>query len=331
MIRRLLRLASGILLFLTIWFLWPRELDGYSLGRDGKSAVPDYSMTRAHYVSVKAGKLEAETFAKEAAFNITLHRMDAKNVVALLYNSADQRTIVTADFAAFLMDERELHLQDNVQALSADGFLMRGPEAVYSLNKRVLAASRPVEGETFLKEVQVWGDRAVAPIDENKVNLYGNARSLYHEPKHGPTRIRGDSAVLDRAAEKVTYFKHVKVEQEKVLGTSETADLFYSREDRGVHYMSMNGDVKIEQEGGRHTRSQVAEFFAPTDTIVLTGFPAVYDGDDAVTGDKITVFRATGVVEVIATNAAGAQQKGKPGAQRSAPPPLTKEDEELIP
>ncbi len=331
MISRSLRILSYVVLFFTIWFLWPRELDGYSLGRDGRTSVPDYGMTNAHYVSVKAGKLEAETFAKEAAFNMTTHKMEAKNVVAMLYNSSDQRTIVTAEHATFLMDERELRLRDNVNALSADGFLMRAPEAIYNMNKRLLTAPQPMSGETFLKEVQVWGDRAEAPIDENKVHLYGNARSLYSEPKHGATRIRGDSAVLDRIAENVTFHRHVKVEQDNVVGTSEAADLYYSNADHGVRYMSLTQDVQIIQDGGRRTRSQVAEFFAPTDTIVLTGFPAVYDGDDAVTGDKITMFRGTGVVEVIATNAAGAQQRGKGSQKSNKPPPLTKEDEELIP
>ena len=94
-----------------------------------------------------------------------------------------------------------------------------------------------------------------------------------------------------------------------LVGTGENADLYYSKVDKGVRYMSMSHDVRITQEGGRYTRSQLAEFFGPTDTIVLTGFPAVYDGDDAVTGDKITVYRATGVVEVMATNAAGTQQQ----------------------
>jgi LPS export ABC transporter protein LptC len=327
-VRRSLRLVSYGVFFLTVWFLWPRELDG-SNALVGKTAVPDYSMVNAHYVSVKAGHLEVETHAKEAAFNLATHRMDAKNVVSLIYNGSEQRTVVTADRATFLMDQRVLHLADHVQSLAPDGFLLTGPEATYNLGKRLLTASQPVEGVTFEKEVQVWGDRAEAALDENKVHLVGNARALYQEAKHGATRIRGDSCVLDRAQEKATFVKNVKVDQDKVTGVSETGDLYYSRRDKGIRYMSLNTDVKITQADGKYTRSQVAEFFAPTDSIVLTGFPAVYDGDDAVTGDKITVYRATGVVEVTATNAAGSQthEKGKKGMV----PTLNKEDEELIP
>ena len=94
----------------------------------------------------------------------------------------------------------------------------------------------------------------------------------------------------------------------------------------------LNGDVKIAQEDGKYTRSQVAEFFSPTDTIVLTGFPSVYDGDDAVAGDKITVYRTTGVVEVTATNAAGSEPRaGYKNKRGQTKPTLNKEDEELIP
>lgn len=327
--RRILRFLSSFILFFTVWFLWPRDLDGYSLGRDGKATVPDYAMANARYVSVREGKVEVETHAKEASFNLFTHTMDAKNVVTFLYNSKDERSIITGDYATFLMNERELHLRENVQSLSSDGFLMRAPEAIYYLNKRLVMAPKPVEGETFEREVLVWGDRAEAPLDQQKIHLYGNARSQFTEKKRGLTKIRGDSALMERSEDKITFFQNVKVEQDQTVGTSESADLYYSSADKALRYMSMNSDVVIREEKGRYTRSQVAEFFGPTDTIVLTGFPAVYDGDDAVTGDKITVYRATGVVEVMATNAAGGQPD--PAREKKGPAPLTKEDEELIP
>src|SRR5205085_822239 len=106
---RLLRALTYAALFFTFWFLWPRELDGTGSGL-ARTAVPDYAMTNAHYVSVKAGRLELETHAKEAAFNLTTHRMNAKSVVTFIYNSGDERTIVTADRAEFRMDERVLQL-----------------------------------------------------------------------------------------------------------------------------------------------------------------------------------------------------------------------------
>jgi len=331
--RHVIRAFSYAVFFFTVWFLWPRELDGNGNGLV-RAAVPDYRMTNAHYVSVKAGKLELETHAAEAAFNLTTHRMQAKTVVALIYNAAEERTVVTADRADFRMDDRVLELHDNVNSLSPDGFLLQGPEVIYALKNRMLTAPKPVYGQTFLKEAQVWGDTAEGSLDEKKVRLNHNARALYQEAKHGATRMRGDSAVLDREEAKVTFRNNVKVEQGEVTATSVLGDLYYSSTERGIRYMSLNEDVLIKQPDGKYSHSQMAEFFAPTDTIVLTGFPAVYDGEDAVTGDKITLYRGTGVVEVTATNAAGAQPREsgkKSGKYKALVPELNKEDEELIP
>jgi lipopolysaccharide export system protein LptA len=218
--------------------------------------------------------------------------------------------VVTADRAEFRMDERVLKLNDNVNSLSPDGFLLQGPEVIYTMKNRLLVAPSPVYGQTFLKEAQVWGDTAEASLDDKKVRLNHNARALYQESKHGATHMRGDSAVMDRVEGKVTFVKNVKVEQENVLATSEIGDLYYSPTERGIRYMSLTNDVKIAQPDGKFTRSQIA-----------------------VTGDKITLYRDTAVVEVTATNAAGAQPKanGKMGKNKEIIPKLNKEDEELIP
>jgi lipopolysaccharide export system protein LptA len=189
-------------------------------------------------------------------------------------------------------------------------------------------ANQPVEGETADGTVKIWGDRAESRIEERKAEFIGNARVHHTQGARGLTKIRGDRAILDRAQEEIWFEKRVQVEQDKVTGNSNRARLSYAPRERSVTYMSLLDDVKI-REGKRHTRSQVAEFFAPTDTIVLTGFPAVYHGDDAVTGDRITLYRATGVVEVTQTNAAASP--GREGLAPARPRPLTKEDEELIP
>lgn len=331
---KFLRYLSALVLFITIWILWPRDLGGfYTLGRDGSLAVPDYAMTNARYVSVKDGKVEMESQSKDAAFDMIVRRMDAKDVTAFFYNQEGKKTKVTADHASYFLEDRKMHLQDNVRSESEDGFVMRGPEADYTLDKRFFVAAKPVEGEAKEKDLKVWGNRAESLLDSNKVTLIGDARAAYTEQKHGLTTVRGDKAEMDREKEKVRFEQNVVVTQEKMVGTSHFGELFYSRKESGVRYMSLTEDVRIvEAEKGRYTRSQVAEFFAPTDTIVLSGFPSVYHGDDAVTGDKITLYRATGVVEVTATNAAGnPQAKGAKPPKAAPPPALTKEDEELIP
>lgn len=325
----ILRFLSTLVFFLTICFLWPRELDGFTPGRDGRLAVPDYAMTNAHYVSVQEGRVELESFSQDAAYDLAQRRMDAKIVTAYFYNQLQQKTEVKADRASFYLDDRRVHLLDNVVSISPDGFVMRGPEAIYKVLGRVLTAPQPIAGEMKDNSMKVWGDKAESALDERKMELIGNAIAHFQEKKRGLTKIRGDRALVDREKQLVTFHQNVRVDQDKTVATSSRAELFYSGKEKNVRYMSLLDDVKIQETSGRYTRSQVAEFFAPTDTIVLSVFPSVYNGDDVVTGDRITLYRGTGVVEVTATNAAGSPDRQEKGPKR--PQTLTPEDEELIP
>ncbi|MGZ3713034.1 MAG: LPS export ABC transporter periplasmic protein LptC [Bdellovibrionota bacterium] len=331
--KKVARYISAFILFLTVWFLWPRDLDGfYSARRDGSLDVPDYAMTNARYVSVKEGRVEMETQSKDAAFDMATRRMDAKTITAYFYNDKNEKTKVTADRGEFFMNERRMHLLDNVRSESPDGFIMKGPEAEYLVDKKFFTAPLPVQGEATDRDMKVWGNRAESNLNDSKIYLIGDARATYVEKRHGLTKVRGDRAEVDREKEKVLFQEHVQVDQDTTVGTGRFAEFFYSKKEQGVRYMSLNEDVKITEKKGRYTRSQVAEFLGPTDTIVLSGFPSVYNGDDAVTGDKITLYRTTGVVEVSAANAAGNSQKsGKIVGKAPPQAPLTKEDEELIP
>jgi lipopolysaccharide export system protein LptA len=323
-----LRYLTQFILFLTLWFLWPRELDGFVVGKDGRISVPDYAMTNSRYVSVREGKLELESFAQEASFDLRERRMDSRDVRMNFYNKEGQKTVVTGDRAEFYLHLRKVNISGNVRSESPDGFELRGPEAQYLMVPKLFTAPKPVEGATKDQSMRVWGDRAESSLDERKIYLYENARAQYNEPKRGLTKVRGDKAMLDRENEAVKFEKNVQVEQDKIVATGQNALLYYAKPTKSVSYMSITEDVKILEKGGRYTRSQVAEFSAPTDTITLKGLPSVYDGDDAVTGDKITLYRTTGVVEVTATNAAASQNRMD---RKLRPSASSEEDKELIP
>ena len=323
-----LRYSSYLLIFLTVWFLWPRELDGAN-GRLGEAVVPDYRMESSRYVSVRDGKREVEMYSKKSNFDFLAHEMDSTNVTIYFYSTQGDRTVVTSDRGLFYMNEKRFHLQDNVRSESPDGFVMTSAETNYLLPTKHLSAPTPVQGTMKDNSVKIWGDRAEGDMESKRMQLFGNARANYKEAKRGLTTIRGDMADMHRDEEKVEFFKNVEVNQEKTKGTSQKATLYYAAPEKALRYMSLQEDVRLIEPNGKYTRSQVAEFFMPTDTIVLTGFPAVYDGDDAVTGDKITMYRTTGVVEVLSANAASNQDHPakKEGRQMKA----SKEDDELIP
>lgn len=328
-LRKILRYLTLAVIFFTLWFLWPRELDSVMMAGDDQLAVPDYAMKNARYVSVRDGVREVESYAVTAAFDLIQRRMQSRDVRVDFYNEKGEVTKVTADKGTYLMDPRNFFLEGNVRAVSPDDFVLTGEEAVYRLSDRVLNSPKPVAGEQQAKNLKVWGDTAETNLNTRKVTLNGDARVHYIERKHGLTKVRGDYALLDRNEERVDFHRNVKVEQDKIVATGGESMLYYSKASDAVKYMMISSDVKILEHNGRYTRSQVAEFYAPTDTIVLSGFPSVYDGDDAVTGDKITLYRASGVVEVTGTNAAGPDSRLKEGQKR--PVRSSEEDEELIP
>jgi LPS export ABC transporter protein LptC len=330
-LRLALRAAAGLVLFFTVWLLWPMELDSFVTGRGGQLATPDYSMTNAHYVSVKGGVLEMESRAQDSVYDLAERKMVSQNVTAHFYNAMGKPTVVSADQATMLQEQRKMVLVGNVRSESPDGFLLKGSQADYFMDKKFLVAPKPIEAYSKDESLRVWSNRAESNLNDRKLLLLGDARAQFTEKKRGLTKIRGDRAEIDREKDQILFQKNVRTEQDKIVGTSNSAEISYAGKEKQLKYMSLLEDVKIDQGEGRYTRSQVAEFFAPTDTIVLSGFPSVYNRDDAVTGDRITLYRGTGVVEVTQTNAAASGGPALPGAKKPKPAPLTKEDEELIP
>jgi lipopolysaccharide export system protein LptA len=331
-VRLVLRLLLSFSLVIGVWLVWPRELDGLSLGRDGRLAVPDYALSGLRYVSVKNGAVELEATAHEASYDLSRQILVAKKVRSFIHHEQGGKTLVEGDRGQLFQVQRQLKLEGNVYSITPDGFEIASKEADYFIDRRFLVASGGVHGDYKKDRLQVWGDRAESNVDAAVVDLLGNARSEQLQAKEGFTRLKGDRARFDRNSQRVDFFENVEVEQPRTRGTSRRASLTLDRNNREMSYLAMNEDVKIKDDSGRSTRSQVAEFFGPTNTIILSGFPAVYHGDDAVTGDRITLYRSTGVVEVTATNAAGQPQ----GEENKAPQvkekrTLTEEDKELIP
>lgn len=330
----LIKVLAGTILLGAIWF-FPYELDSTSGSFDASApSVPEYLMRKMRYVLLTGGKLQTEMFSEESQFRLELQELHSTTVNGNFYNDEGLPTNLKSDFANYLMKKRLLHLKDNVVCETSDHFVMKTPEADYDLNKKFFTANRDVNGYTDKEELKFWSDRAESYVDTKTANLFGNARAEYKEAKQGLTKIRGDRALLDRNGGAVTFFEKVKINQDKYDVDSNSASLFYSKPSKAIQYMVARENVEIREHSGRHTRSQEAQFFSPTNTIVLIGFPSVYDGDDVVTGDRITLYKNTGVVEVTSANAAMLEKSSPEEKQWKDPKKeekLSDEDSELIP
>lgn len=325
----ILKLAAYLMALFSVWLLWPRDLDGGLHERFSQQSVSDYSMHTLRYVSVKDGKLEIETRAEHAVLEVSDDLMNAVIVNSSLYNEKMEETKVESKEAEYNLKTRKLVMKNAVKSVSPEGFVSITQEAHYDLQTHQFNSPVPVFGESAERGFRVWGDRAESNLDEKKLFLYGNARSEFQDKKRGLTKIRGDRGVLDRLAGQADFIDHVIVEQNGMYGTGHSSKALFNKEDESIKYFSLSEDVKIKDDKGRYTRSQVAEFFSDKDSMVLTGFPSITDGNDVVTGDKITLFRNSGILEVTAANAAAdKERKTKSNGKK---PEISKEDEELIP
>jgi lipopolysaccharide transport protein LptA len=109
----------------------------------------------------------------------------------------------------------------------------------------------------------------------------------------GPTKIDSDKFQLDYNQKIATYVGHVKVNQPNGTMTSDKLRVTFGE---GMHDIKMayaDGNVRISQ-GDRWATGDHAVLNQTAQTVVLTGSPVVHDGEDQITGTRITVYLKTG-------------------------------------
>jgi lipopolysaccharide export system protein LptA len=109
----------------------------------------------------------------------------------------------------------------------------------------------------------------------------------------GPINIQSDTLSLDYKKKTVLFAGHVRGVQSGTQLTSDALHVNYEQNFKDVKDMTADGNVKITQ-GGRWATSDHAVLNQANHTVVMTGNPVVHDGNDEVTGSKITVYLNTG-------------------------------------
>jgi lipopolysaccharide transport protein LptA len=109
---------------------------------------------------------------------------------------------------------------------------------------------------------------------------------------HGPINIRSDSLSLDYKNNTVLFNGHVRVVQAGGVLTSNSLLVKYNKSHE-IERAVANGNVRMSQ-GTRWVTSDHAVLNQTDHTIVLTGNPVAHNGDDQVTGSKITVYLQSG-------------------------------------
>jgi lipopolysaccharide export system protein LptA len=107
--------------------------------------------------------------------------------------------------------------------------------------------------------------------------------------KDQPLEVTSGRLEADDAAHKVTFFDKVVARQGELMIYADTLTIFYAGAKREVERIVAEKDVRIVQQN-RVVTGERAEYDHRAGTVELTGSPAVHQGKDAVSGDKITVY-----------------------------------------
>jgi lipopolysaccharide export system protein LptA len=121
--------------------------------------------------------------------------------------------------------------------------------------------------------------------------------SLQFSGNKGPVDIKSDALDLDYKGNIVTFRGHVHAVQADATLTSDTLTVTYGKDFHEVKEMVANNNVRMSQ-GERWATGDRAVLDQAKHTVTLTGSPVVHDGEDQVTGNKITVHLDTGKSEV---------------------------------
>ena len=121
--------------------------------------------------------------------------------------------------------------------------------------------------------------------------------SLQFSGNKGPINIKSDGLNLDYKANVVTFSGHVNAVQADAILTSDTLTVNYLKDFNQVTSMVADGNVRISQ-GTRFATGDHGVLDQTKHTVTLTGSPVVHDGEDQVSGSRITCHLDTGKCDV---------------------------------
>jgi lipopolysaccharide export system protein LptA len=128
---------------------------------------------------------------------------------------------------------------------------------------------------------------------EAKGSANSSPFSALASPSNGPIKIKSDTLSVDYKKNSAVWRGHVHAVRADGELTSDTLQVIYGKDFHELQQMIASGNVRISR-GTQWSLSDHAVLNEASQTVVLTGSPVVHDGNDQITGSKITVYLKTG-------------------------------------
>lgn len=163
---------------------------------------------------------------------------------------------------------------------------MDGRRASYSLARRwyawcVLACL------TTVSPLGAWAGEAGRKANQEPKKRSGG--TAFQASKKDPIFITSNWMEADRKKNTITYKGQVVAVQADMTLRSETLTAYYDRDMKQLREAIAEGKVQVVQ-GDRNARGAKAVFNGKAQTVTLTGSPVVRQGNNEVSGSRITFF-----------------------------------------
>jgi lipopolysaccharide export system protein LptA len=118
--------------------------------------------------------------------------------------------------------------------------------------------------------------------------IQGSAENKKENIK-GPITITSETLTADNKAHIAMFEKNVIARTTNLTLHADKMLVYYKEDGGDVTKIEANGNVKVLKEA-RIITSKAATYFADEEKILFTGEPRAVDGDNIVSGTKITYF-----------------------------------------
>lgn len=136
-----------------------------------------------------------------------------------------------------------------------------------------------------------------AKVASNEPNQGGTFGGIQFSNGKEPADIDAESMSLDDKGKSILYSGHVHLTNGTSQMTCDTLRVNYGTDFHDIKEAIANSNVRISQ-GTRWATGDHAVLDQTKHTFVLTGSPVVHDGEDQITGTKITVHLDTNQSDV---------------------------------
>ena len=278
-----------------------------------------YTLKGVQYSVVEKGLKQWMVLADQTVVYEKSNLVVSDNVQMTMFDPQEKETHIDGDHAYFIMGSKSIAVEGKIKVLFPDNFWLRTERAQYTATDQRISSVDSFYGESKQEDgeiIKIWGNGFLGNKSTPELNILDNARvqSIEHTTKE-ITDVRSDRATINREKKYGDFLmastdRFVESNKGTLFVKSKNQHISYDSKQKQVQAMIANQDVTIQetdpekgQNGMKYSTSQKAEFFTNPNKIILSGYPSVYQKNDTVTGEMITVFRDKNLVEVTDANA----------------------------